>query len=124
MKLENQVCTLHHASELKNIGVAQKSLFYYHPAYTIPKYGMENHVGVKICNLKDECQSAYTVAELAKAIGVDEGQEHLRATIERKMNQSHTFMLLYNAELLGTCLLELIKENILTVDEINKRLSA
>lgn len=70
MKIENQVCTLEQAKRLKELGIRQKSIFYYHDKIKRiderikPNWGNSEFAGVQICNQKSLTQSAYTVAEL------------------------------------------------------------
>ena len=67
MPLENQVCSLQYAKRLKELGVEQKSLFYYHAL------GPNNywHLYYYLEELPEEynCKiSAYTVAELGELL--------------------------------------------------------
>lgn len=60
MKLSDQVCTLQQAKRLKELGIAQDSLFYHTPNGILPK---------PFVNFTGESYSAYTVAELGAMMG-------------------------------------------------------
>jgi hypothetical protein len=71
MKLEEQVCTMEQAVKLKTLGIPQKSLFYWHPAFERPVFGEtwttqtgKQYAKTMVCNDKKGSSSAFTVAEL------------------------------------------------------------
>lgn len=87
MKLEQQVCTLEQAKRLKELGVKQDSIFYWIETYinrtrkfkVLPKYNedgfdlVENESlqGIISGTSKNECYSAFTVAELGEMLPRD-----------------------------------------------------
>lgn len=64
MKIEKQVCTLEQAKRLKELGVNQKSLFYFHQEYQRPMFGQTINGSTQICNQKDLAISAFSNSEL------------------------------------------------------------
>lgn len=71
MKLQDQVCTLEQAKRLKDLGVKQKSLFYWHPSFEPPVFGEKwttvagkQYQKSLVCNDKKGSASAFSVAEL------------------------------------------------------------
>lgn len=71
MKLEDQCCTKEQAERLKKLGVIQKSLFYYHPAFQRPTFGETwvtkwgtQYKKTLVCNDKNASASSFTLAEL------------------------------------------------------------
>lgn len=75
MKLIDQVCTIDQAKHLKELGVEQKSLFYFHHAFDKPVFGEtpvtetgKQYKKVQVCNDKNGSFAAFTVAELGVMI--------------------------------------------------------
>lgn len=68
MKLEQQCCSLQQAKRLKELGVKQKSLFYWHERHQRPQFGERITDGVMVCNDKQNAYSAFTVAELGEML--------------------------------------------------------
>ncbi len=68
MTLQEQVCTTAQAKILRELGILQKSLFYYHPSFKRPVIGTEMFTtegGLHlVCNDKTRSISTFTVAEL------------------------------------------------------------
>ena len=71
MKLENQVSSKEQSKKLKELGVIQKSLFYWHPNFDRPVFGEKvttksgsQYKKTQVCNDKNVATSAFTVAEL------------------------------------------------------------
>lgn len=70
MPLEQQVCSLELAQKLKELGVKQESLFYWHRSYN-PEKKVENEPYVIYSPYLDESKidySAFTVAELGEML--------------------------------------------------------
>jgi len=71
MNIESQVCSLEQAKKLKDLGVSQKSIFYWHPNFDNPVFGEQwttvagkQYKKTQVCNDKNGSYSAFTVAEL------------------------------------------------------------
>jgi hypothetical protein len=71
MILENQVCTIEQAKKLKELGVIQKSLFYWHPKFERPVFGEtsvkkhgKQYTVTQVCNDKEVAVSAFTASEI------------------------------------------------------------
>lgn len=118
MKIGKQVTTLELSKRLKDLGIEQKSIFYWNKAKSElhPEY-------VALCWNSNVIACAFTVWELSQMIGRDEGQEALRTAIEERMNSSHSFMLLFSPSFLANCIIGIIEHKILTVEEINERMN-
>lgn len=85
MIIDNQVCTLKQAKRLKELGVMQNSLFYWHPSHEIPVSGdtWVTKSGGRYKKLlarydKRGSASAFTVAELGEML--PPGYDTMRVT--------------------------------------------
>jgi hypothetical protein len=73
MTIQQQCCTPTQGERLKELGVKQKSLFYWHPYFKVPVFGESfaphpNFVKIQVCNDKANAYSAFTVAELGQML--------------------------------------------------------
>jgi hypothetical protein len=75
MKLEKQVCTKGQSKKMRELGIVQKSVFYYHPNFkrpvigtTMTRQGKHSSADVMVCNLKPFSISAFTDSEMGVMI--------------------------------------------------------
>lgn len=107
MQLENQVSSLELSKKLKELGVKQKSLFYWHKSWN-PMKKKENDPYIMYANCGSETYivigdelniSAFTVAELGEMLpgSIDEGK---RNTYYLEMfKDSYGFGIVYRSEI-------------------------
>jgi len=73
MDIQDQVCTLEQALRLKCLGVVQESLFYHRPLQgpgnsKLWQVFYKNELPIQGKDLAAECLSAFTLAEIGKAL--------------------------------------------------------
>lgn len=137
MKIEDQVCTLEQAKMLKELGVAQESLFYWWWWYIkdfagegpkIVYQGKLKATGT-LSNVQECC--AYTVAEFGEMLPT--GYDTMKITVNRDSCEWQGYDLdggpfpseqtyKTEAEVRADMLLALINSKLITVEEINNRL--
>lgn len=149
MKLIDQVITLEQAKQLKELGVKQKSLFYHHPAFDVPVFGEtwttehgKQYKKTQVCNDKKGSASAFTVAEmgamLPKTVKLADvqfrygvmGDCHVQYIIEASesnrilLHKGHQVWTTgkTEAEARAEMLVYLLKNKLITVEEVNARL--
>lgn len=140
MQLQHQVCTPEQAQKLKALGVAQKSLFYYHPAFDRPVFGETKTPGSffgeikrgSVCNDKENAYSAFTSAELEQMLPagfeltkIEGGElqvtdvEHYRCTF-----LGYQYFALHAAHNKAFMLIDLLQTGETTPAEVNASLTA
>lgn len=137
MKLHDQCCTEQQGDRLKELGIAQESLFYHtHSDWGVMPRGSIDFSG--------DPSSAFTVAELSQMLPdyypswrfkVNEKSEDVKwvATVIcgpkpqgiDDIHTAHEFDRFgkTQAEALATLLIALLETNVITADEVNKRLT-
>lgn len=151
MKLEDQVCTEVQANKLKELGVAQKSLFYYHARFERPVFGETivtafgmQYKKVQVCNDKKAAASAFTVAELgmilpaeikecklvqwpipsisgARSYGI-QYRYKCDSAVTNQTIPDHCVFGHTEAEVRASLLIEFLESKVITAEEVNKRL--
>ena len=121
MKLHDQCCTEQQGDRLKELGIAQESLFYHtHSDWGVMPRGSIDFSG--------DPSSAFTVAELGVMLGTEEW-----STNYKKQNvfywDAELFALPFGpypteAEARAAILIHLLETNVITADDVNKRLCA
>lgn len=131
MKLLYQCCTLEQAKRLRELGVIQKSLFYWHNYFKVPVFG-EAHApdaGTSVCNDKQNTASAYTVAELGLLLPDDTRSYRLEKSWQIYYPGENAMDLFLSedcdteAQIRAAHLIWLLETNAITADEVNKRLA-
>lgn len=131
MKLENQVCTIKQALELRMLGVEQNSAFYYFPtgfgdetAWHL-EYVKENSI-FKVAGIQKGANyaSAFTVAELFEVLPCDTHihfyEDHWRCNTPSSFGD---MVGMTAAQAMAEQLISLIKTGDLTPEEANHRLT-
>lgn len=120
MKLQDQVCTLEQAKRLKELGVIAKSLFYHEHLF---------HVSWRISQGPDgsfPIYSAFTASELS--VMIDWNYVSVAAPYEEDIDWSmFTKSVVTSPSLVDAMtkvLIHLLENNIITAEEVNKRLAA
>lgn len=121
MKLENQVCTLEQAKRLKELGVAQKSLFAYADDNTIcaPHY---TDMPMSWCMYP----AAFTVAELGVTLPPETksfDSESFSAWVIMGIDGKLWFLSATEAECRADLLIQLLESGRITAAEVNARLT-
>lgn len=135
MKLEDQVCTPDQGEKLKELGIKQESLYY----WTHSKWGIIPYASV---DFSGDPTSVFTVAELGlmlpdllvnnhrqyELVCVKEDDCWLcRYVRDNNILDVHPNVIGYAAEAEATCragiLIHLIEKQIVSISEINKKLS-
>ena len=140
MKLENQVCTKEQAQKLKDLGVAQKSIFYHHPNFERPVFGEQVttvfgkvYKKTQVCNDKNAACSAFTVGELVAmnsnthgidvSISVNHKGTFYRQTDGFGSGEDAKFTYYVSfAEACSAKLIDAIEKQFITAEEVNQRL--
>lgn len=131
MQIQEQVISYNKACMLKGFGIAQKSLFYHHPAFDRPVFGEtvttewgKQYKKTQVCNDKKAAQSAFTISELSKIFGKGTNEASLLYdAVQDQMNRSHSFTIAYSLDFLCNCLINLLQTGRITAEECNKRLA-
>ena len=118
MYIEKQVCNENLAERLKELGVLQKSLFY----HTHSKFGVLPKQSI---DFKGKPTSAFTCAELVQmnenVFGIDfsdrEKKFYSGCAVDNDVRYFETF-----SDALAAKLIKAIKNEWITIDEINARL--
>lgn len=139
MKLENQVCSIEQAEELKRLGLAQRSLFHYVNNWLNPRklpvdngqiivMGTEKHqynLRAKERDTSIEFVSAFNVAELGELLG-----RHIEI-VQYSENKGDFYMYWDSlgrfeteAQARAFVLIESIKEGVITIEDVNKKLNS
>lgn len=152
MKLEDQVCTEAQANKLKELGVAQKSIFYYHALFERPVFGEtvvtefgKQYKKAQVRNDKKAAASAFTVAELGmilpaeikecklvqwpihytsgtKSYGI-QYRYKCDSPVTNQAIPDHCVFGHTEAEVRASLLIELLESKVITAEEANKRLT-
>lgn len=118
MYLEKQCCNINYAERLKELGVAQKSLFY----HTHSKFGILPKQSI---DFTGNPTSAFTCAELVQmnenVYGIDfsdrEKKFYSGCAVDNNVFYYDTF-----SDALSQKLIEAIKKECITIEEVNARL--
>jgi len=142
MRIETQVCSLEQSKRLKELGVEQKSVFYFHPAFDKPVFGEvvttvtgKQYKKTQVCNDKGGANAAFTVAELGVMLPDDvrtngQGILFVFNPLGNKLDKLALEGLPFDfkvyptqAQASAAMLIHLLENNIITVQEVNKRLA-
>lgn len=127
---ESHVCSYQHAVRFKELGLLQESLYCYSEPKPIVAIQLHNTEPKVIKGdlyggwAGYEHYSCYTLNELAAMIGkgTREAVEYYRC-VQRAMDSGHSFTVCLDIEFLSDCVLGMIVNGVLSVEDANKRLT-
>ena len=136
MKLESQVVSLEHARKLKELGVRQESAFYWIGSDLLSSPEAHDTLGRLTWPKKEAWISAFTVAELGEmlpdTVVLSNGKTHVLVTGKtvglwevgyRNGSAPLFFRHTSEADARAKCLVYLIENKIISVEEVNERIS-
>ena len=115
MILENQVCSKKNSLRLKELGITQRSLFYYHPSFERPVFGTEwttmhgkTYKKTQVCNDKASA-SAFTISELASMIRRgSKDSERLWDRMLSRINGGNSCISFYEPDFMAEFIIDLL----------------
>lgn len=142
MKKENQLCNKEQSQKLKQLGIAQESLFYHYQQFM---NGVETFEVYPACDFgygawsvndsvsramegeaKNEVYSAFTVAELGImwSIAADNEDYSLSDELNEKYPEDQMSNWLYSPAFVADALIYSLEKGYITAQQVNERLKA